>query len=161
MKVFVDFIYSYFMPKRPIRFVFYSDDMIPVEIFGIVESVSVNPFSKDPEILVSIICPDPYFTALNPTVITGKRWIRWSKQLLLIIMELLKLELMLKLLMLQVLLLLLSDIQFGDPEITYFTVAATVNSTKYFEMSSIPMRKYVQNVNISTGVITNLLSNVS
>jgi hypothetical protein len=30
----------------------------------------------------------------------------------------------------------------------------------YFEMSSVPMRKYVQNVNIGTGIITNLLSKV-
>jgi len=61
-------IYSYFMPKLITRLVFYSDDMIPVEILGIVESASVNPFSKDPEILVSIVCPNPYFQALDPTI---------------------------------------------------------------------------------------------
>ena len=65
-------LYSYFMPKRQTRLVFYSDDMIPVEISGIVESVSVNIFSKDPELQVSIVCPDPYFTALEPTVLTGQ-----------------------------------------------------------------------------------------
>ena len=64
-------LYSYFMPKLQVKLVFYSDDMIPVEISGVVEDVSVNIFSKDPELNVSIICPDPYFTALEPTVITG------------------------------------------------------------------------------------------
>ena len=39
-------IYSYFMPKRNTKLVFYSDDMIPVEISGIVEDVQVNPFQQ-------------------------------------------------------------------------------------------------------------------
>ena len=30
----------------------------------------------------------------------------------------------------------------------------------YFEMSSVPMQKYIQNVNMGTGVITNLLSKI-
>jgi hypothetical protein len=30
----------------------------------------------------------------------------------------------------------------------------------FFEMSSVPMKKYVQNVDMNTGVITNLLSKV-
>ena len=46
--------------------------MIPVEITGVVESVAVNQFSKDPELLISIICPDPYFTSVDPNVITGQ-----------------------------------------------------------------------------------------
>jgi hypothetical protein len=49
-------------------------------------------------------------------------------------------------------------IQLGDPRIAYFAVAATVNPTLYFEMNSLPMKKFVQNVNIGSGVITNLLS---
>jgi hypothetical protein len=149
-------LYAYFMPKRPIRLVFYSDDIPPVEISGIVEDVSANAFSKDPEFIVSIICPDPYFTSLEPKIITGIDGpvtivdydgtieagmhvkVTWN-----------------------------TDpaptdigIQIGDPKLTYFATLATVNSGLYFEMSSIPMQKFVQNVNISSGVITNLLSKV-
>lgn len=148
-------IYSYFMPKLVTRLVFYSDDMIPVEIYGVVEDVSVNMFSKEPEIFVSIVCPDPYFTAVDPTVITGVNgevatfdyngsveagmvvnvsWVSGTPTTI--------------------------DIQLGDPKATYFGVEATVSETMYFEMSSIPMRKYVQNVTIGSGVIENLLSNV-
>lgn len=148
-------IYSYFMPKLLTRLVFYSDDMVPVEIYGIVEGVEVNMFSKEPEIQVSIICPDPYFTALDPTVITGQNGevktfdyngtIEGG-------------------MIVQVTHVSGNPtsiaIQIGDPKISYFAVVADVNSTKYFELCSIPMQKYVQNVNIGSGVIDNLLSYV-
>ncbi len=151
-------IYSYFMPKRPVRLVFYSSDMPTVEISGIVESVEINLFSKDPEFLISIICPDPYFTAVDPEVITGQSvrpggtvqqidyngtvvagihvqvtWVSGTVPTLI-------------------------GIQVGDPAISYCNVDAGVSSALYFELNSIPMEKFVQNVNISTGVITNLLS---
>jgi Phage tail protein len=148
-------LYSYFMPKLVTRLVFYSDDMDPVEIYGVVETVSVNMFSKEPEIQVSIVCPDPYFTSLVPTIVTGTNGVlatfdyNGSVEGGVVIK--------------------VSHvsgnpttigIQLGDPKATYFGVTAGVTSTKYFELSSIPMRKYVQNVNIGTGVIENLLSNV-
>jgi hypothetical protein len=148
-------VYSYFMPKLITRLVFYSDDMIPVEIYGVVEGVSVNLFSKDPELQVSIVCPDPYFTALDPTVITGVNGEvetfdyngNVESGMIVRVTHVSGAPTTI-------------GIQLGDPKVTYFGVAADVNSTKYFEMSSIPMRKYVQNVNIGTGVIDNLLSNV-
>ena len=155
-------LYQYFMPKKPTRLVFHSEDMNPVEIIGIVESVEANPFTKDQEFQVSVICPDPYFTAIDPTIVTfqavrpgGSIYeidykgnietgmhvnVTWG-----------------------------SDpaptyiaIQIGDPAalgaITYFQTAATVSASKYFELNSVPMKKYVQNVDIGTGLITNLLS---
>ena len=71
MKVFVDLSIHISCQNCLLVWSFYSDDMGPVEISGIVESVEINSFSKDPEFIVSIICPDPYFTALTPTVVTG------------------------------------------------------------------------------------------
>jgi Phage tail protein len=151
-------LYSYFMPKRPTRLVFYSDDIIPVEISGIVESVAVNPFSKDPELLVSIICPDPYFTALEPTIITGQS-VRPGGDVTVVDYDG-SIEAGIQVKVTQV-----TDptpttigVQIGSPVISYFTVTATVNSTLFFEMSSVPMQKYIQNVSIGTGIITNLLS---
>jgi hypothetical protein len=153
-------LYSYFMPKRPTRLVFYSDDMDPVEIYGIVEGVSVNMFSKDPELLVSIICPDPYFTALDPTVLTGQTvrpggatvdvdyngsietgitvvvsWVSGAAPTSI-------------------------GIKIGDPTLPYLTIASSVDATKYFEMSSIRMLKFVENISLANGVSTNLLSKV-
>lgn len=148
-------LYSYFMPKVVTRLVFYSDDMVPVEIYGIVEGVSVNIFSKEPEVQVSIICPDPHFTALNPTILTGVnnelKTFDYNGNV--------ESGMIVKVTHVSGAPTTIG-IQLGDPKITYFGVFADVNSTKYFELSSIPMRKYVQNVSIGTGVIDNLLSNV-
>lgn len=154
-------LYQYFMPKRSVRLVFYSDDMIPVEITGIVEDISVNQFSKDPELLVSIICPYPYFTALDPKIVTGQS-IRAGEEVTLVhyggnvesgvyvevtyasgpnVNNL--------------------GIQIGDPDVSYFTVSVAdiVTPSEYAEMSSIPLQKYVQGIDTATGLITNLYPN--
>jgi len=153
-------LYSYFMPKKGTRLVFYSDDMNPVEISGIVESVAVNAFSKEPELVVSIICPDPYFTAVNATVITGQT-VR-SGGVAKIIEYNGSIESGINVKVTSVTAPDPTDIgiQFGDPKLTYFAVTAAVSPSMYFEMSSIPMKKFVQNVNIGSGVINNLLSKV-
>jgi Phage tail protein len=153
-------LYLYFMPKRTIRLVFYSDDMPTVEISGIVESVEVNPFSTDPELIVSIICPDPYFTALAGEITTGQsvrpggtvRTIDYNGTI--------EAGIHVKVEFASGSAPTVIGIQIGDPKISYFTVAATVSASKYFEMSSLPMRKFVQNIDLNTGVITNLLSKI-
>jgi len=154
-------LYAYFMPKRPVRLVFYSDDINPVQIEGIVESAEVNPFTNDPEFVVSIVCPDPYFTALDPIVLTGQAvrpggavttidytgnidagiYVKATRN---------------------------ADpapasigIQIGDPSISHFNVISDVTGTnKYFEMGSIRMQKFVQSIDMTSGVITNLLPKV-
>jgi hypothetical protein len=150
-------IYSYFMPKLSTRLVFYSNDMPPVEIYGVVEDVSANSFSKDLEYTVSIICPDPYFTALDPVILTGL-----SNDPPIDIDYNGNIEAGIHVKLTKTPDPPPSDIgvQIGDPQITYFAVLATVDATLYFEMSSLNFAKYVQNVDLSTGVITNLLSKV-
>jgi Phage tail protein RIFT-related domain len=153
-------IYSYFMPKRATRLIFYSDDMIPVRIEGIVEAVEVNQFSQDPEIQVSIICPDPYFIALNPEVITGQS-IRPDGVIATIDYDgTMEAGIYVKVTHVSTPAPTYIGIQIGDPEISHFNIAAAVSSSLYFEMSSIPMQKYVQNVDLNTGVIINLLPKV-
>jgi hypothetical protein len=154
------FIYAYFMPKRPTRLVFYSDDMVPVEIWGVVEDVQVNRFSRDPEILVSIICPDPYFTALDAKVITGQTVRPAGATIIVDYQGNVETGMQVKVTAVTAPNPVDIAIQLGDPVLTYFAVFATVDPTMYFEMSSLPMRKYVQNISIGTGVITNLLSRV-
>jgi hypothetical protein len=154
-------VYSYFIPKQPTRLVFYSDDMPPVEIFGVVESVAVNPFSNDPEVLVSIICPDPHFTALEPEVITGQS-VRQGGEVENIAYDgSIETGIHAEVTFVSGAQPTIIGIQVGDPAISYFTVAAGVNGSMYFEMCSIPTQKFVQNVNLGTGVITNLLSKVT
>lgn len=153
-------LYSYFMPKRSTKLIFYSDDAIPVEIEGIVEDVNVNMFSKDPELLVSVICPDPYFIALEPTIITGQAIRAGGAPIAVDYNGSVDSGINVKVSWVDDPAAALIGIQVGDPPITYFGVDATVNSALYFEMSSIPMRKYVQNINIGSGIITNLLPHV-
>jgi Phage tail protein RIFT-related domain len=153
-------LYSYFMPKRPTRLVFYSDDMIPVAIEGIVESVEVNPFSNDPELLISVICPDPYFVALDPIVVTGQSIRAGGTVTEIDYNGTIESGIYVQVTHVSTPAPTTIQIQIGDPEISYFIVDASVGPSLYFEMSSVPMQKYVQNVNMSTGVITNLLSKV-
>ena len=154
-------VYSYFMPKSPTRLVFYSDDMPPVEISGIVESCEVNPFSPDPEILVSIICPDPYFTALDPEVITGQT-IRTGGTVHHIDYDgTIEAGIYVQVTFVSGAAPTSIGIQVGDPTISYFLIETGVDSSKYIEMSSLPMQKYVQAIDMTTGVISNLLSKVT
>jgi hypothetical protein len=154
-------LYSYFMPKKPIELVFYSDDMDPVKISGIVESVTVNMFSKDPELQVSVICHDPYFTSLNPKVLTGPTLQPSDDPDLMPRIDYngtIETGMNVKITTLTT---PSPNVIILGTEFTYLTVAAGVNSSMYFEMNSIPTRKFVQNVNLGSGVITNLLSKVS
>ncbi len=51
--------------------IFSTDDYPDCEISGYVESFAPNIFTQDPEIQVSIICPNPDFVAVDPVVIDG------------------------------------------------------------------------------------------
>ena len=62
-------INDYFMTKSLVRLVFDTDEYPQMEIEGHVETCEQNRFSKDPEIQVSIICPDPLLVASGQTTI--------------------------------------------------------------------------------------------
>lgn len=154
-------IYSYFMPKRPTRLVFEQDDMSPVEITGIVEDVSANAFSKDPEFIVSIICPNPYFIAVQSMLLQGQTDVDMPINLdyygtietgfKVKISSISSVDIPSRL-----------DIRIGWPTPnTGISVNASVDNNQYFEMSSVAMRKYIQTVEVSDGVITNQLSKVA
>jgi len=152
-------IYSYFMPKMSTKLVFYSDDLDPVEITGIVEDVSVNQFSKDPEINVSIICPDPYFTSLDPKVVTGQT-IQGAvgNPVTIDYKGSVESGINVKVTFVSGISPTQIKVQIGDPTIQYFISDASVDANLFYEMNSVPLKKYVQNVNIGSGVITSLLS---
>lgn len=56
-------LYSYFMPKQRVKLRFHNTHLPVCDIEGYVEDMPTNIFSKDPEIQVSIICPDPDFVS--------------------------------------------------------------------------------------------------
>lgn len=158
-------IYSYFMPKRPTRLDFESSEVPPVTISGIVEAVEVNHFSNDPEMQVSVICPDPYFTAIDPLSVYGNA-VRPGDpgELAPIITYEGSVEAGMYVQISQnsganptKLGVVVNNPTTGEI-VSSIDLTAPVSPTVYFEMSSVPMRKYVQNVDLTTGVITNLLS---
>lgn len=151
-------LYSYFMPKRATRLVFYSDDMDPVEISGIVESVEVNMFSKDPELIISIICPDPYFTSVEPIIITGSSVRSGGAPVVVHYDGTIEAGINVKLNFVSGPSPAGIVVQVEDPAVTSLSAVASVTASMYFEMSSVPTKKFAQNVDTNTGVITNLLS---
>lgn len=64
-------LYQFFMAKAMVNLQFFTTHLPTVQITGYVESFEPNIFSKDPEIQISIICPDPDFVAIASTVVTG------------------------------------------------------------------------------------------
>lgn len=63
---------KYFTSQLRVRMVFETQEFSPVEISGYVESNEPSMFSKDPEHVISVICPDLYFRAVDPTIIEGQ-----------------------------------------------------------------------------------------
>lgn len=153
-------LYAYFIPKRLTRLRFSSDDMPDVQIDGYVEDILINQFSPDPEYQVSILCPNPHFVAVEPEIIQGQaihemgdiETINYNGNVPAgIFVEVVH----------------VADpepesiaIQIGNPAITHFMVETSVDAMKYFQMSSVPLNKYVQSIDLSTSTIINLLNKV-
>jgi hypothetical protein len=152
-------LYTYFMPKRPIKLVFKSDDDFPdVTISGYTESVEPNIFAKDVEIQISILCPDPYFTAVEPTIVNGNvgggiKTIVYNGTI--------ETGYTVKVTQIVPPDAALITIRTGDPFTSEFFVTCTISATKYLLVNSIPGDKYVRNIELNTGIITNLLYQVS
>ena len=58
-------LYSYFMPQSAVTLMFYTTNLEPVKIDGIVESFEYTRFTKDPQATISVLCYDPDFLALS------------------------------------------------------------------------------------------------
>ena len=154
-------IYSYFMPKRPVKLIFESDDIVDVEISGIVESVSPNIFSKDLEIQVSIVCSKPHFSSTVLSEFSGST-IRYGGAAQDIPYNgNIEAGFTLRITHTSGEIPNFIELQIRNATIAYFRVNAGVDSTKRFEMSSIPLNKFVQNVRTVDSFVTNLLSQVS
>lgn len=64
-------MYGVFDPKTLVKLRFIDSDEAPVEIDGYVESHETSMFSRDPEVQISILCPDPYFRAIRPVTLSS------------------------------------------------------------------------------------------
>lgn len=61
--------YGYMMTKSKVQLRFLTDEHVPLEITGYVESIQPDRFSEDPAMQVSIICP-------KPNLVTDRREVR-------------------------------------------------------------------------------------
>ena len=64
-------LYRYLLPEAWTKLRFFSDELPTVDIEGIVESFQPNIFSQDPEIQVSVLCHKPDFIEADATIIEG------------------------------------------------------------------------------------------
>lgn len=59
-------LYTWFMSKSSVNLRFFDSDGPTVGIDGKVESFEATPFAKEPQAVISILCPDPDFVELTP-----------------------------------------------------------------------------------------------
>ena len=64
-------LYPYFMPKSQIELRFVTESGMNVGIQGVVESFEPTIFTAEPEFQISVVCHEPDFYDLAPTVRTG------------------------------------------------------------------------------------------
>ena len=62
-------LYTCLTPKTQVTMLFLSNNFETVKITGYVESFEPSMFSAEPEVQVSIVCPDPYFNSLVPITV--------------------------------------------------------------------------------------------
>lgn len=155
-------LYNYFMPKLNVRLRFTSTYFPVCQIDGIVESMDPNIFSKDPQVNVSIICPDPYFVAVEEESITGLTsdgteftTVEYQGSVPTgFNLEVNQasgapgnntIQLILQ----------------GEYSPQVFVAKGLLTATDRFEMSSIVGKKYVRSVSLTTGLVTNELNNIA
>ena len=150
-------LYTYFMPKKLVRLVFETDEFSPVEIFGYVESNEPTIFSMDGETQISIICPYPYFTSIDPVVLSGTTY----DEAITVDYEgtvesgvVVEMHYIAGVATNGVL------VRIGEELGPSLYAMVTVDADNYFRMGSIPGQKYVQLVDTSTGIITNVLGDL-
>lgn len=154
-------LYAYFMPKKSITIHFFSTHLPEIIIAGYVESATPNIFSKDPEMQISIICPNPDFVSVDPTVFTGATIS--TPALSFIDYEgtvptgfVLKVE--------SSVLLPTYEDSVGisveaDTLMNFGVNRVLIDSTQYLEMSSVQGQKYIRTVDLSN-VITSLMGEI-
>lgn len=147
-------LYKYFMPKSYVKMIFYTEEIPPVKIYGYVEDCQPNLFSNDPEFVISVICPDPYFMAVSPTVLSGTSYdgstpIDYDGDIeigihLDIYFPLLDGPTQIKILM-------------DDKSFIINDSEGVVNGIRRFSMNSLLGKKYIRQIDVNTGRVYNML----
>jgi len=157
-------LYAYFMPEEWCKLRFFSDEMPTVDIEGVVESVEPNIFSQDPEIQISVICFRPDFIEADTTVYFGTVD-DGTTELEFDYIGTVTTGFELRIDRTPANPSYTGDITIitkspTDPQ-EFTAQGVTIDTTKYFKMSSVPGAKRVQTVDLLDGDITNILSKMT
>lgn len=153
-------LYQYFMPRSTVKLRFFTDTIGTVEISGYVESLDPNIFTKDPEIQISIICPQPDFVAVDATgMSTAVNSGPVSYDYLGTIPTgfVLKVESASARPAYTGYIYLHDELMYPYNNQVLAVSTATIDTTKYLEVSTLQGSKHVQNVDVSFGIRTSLL----
>lgn len=152
-------LYRYFLPLEWTKLRFYTQELPPVDIEGIVESFDPNIFSQDPEVQISILCHKPDFIDTNATIIEGVMDSLAEQEFEYIGTADTGFELVVK---------HTEDVPTYNGQLIVLIEGQAFNvdpididDTQYFKLSTIPHAKRVQTVQYTDGALTNLLSGVS
>jgi hypothetical protein len=157
-------LYAYFMPKNQVTLRFSSTHMATVQIDGIVESCTPNPFSKDPEMIISVICPKSAFVATSATIVTGVTGALPDMTPTPIVYQgTLPAGFVLDV-AITTIPTATADMVNGElrvlnenPDLELFIVTATVSSTTNLELSTVTGNKYVRAIDVASGAETSIL----
>jgi len=158
-------LYQYFMPKSTVDLWFETTDLPMVKITGTVESLEPNIFSNDPEIQVSIICFDPYFTDMELTVEQGQTQALDSS-----VYETITYKgnittgFLLDVAANDTVTSSVGEFRIAEstPSMNSFSVAGvTINATNTLEINTVPGNKYIHSVANATGTFQNILGKLN
>lgn len=157
-------LYRYLMPEQWTKLRFISDHLPTCDIEGYVESFEPNMFSQDPEVQISVICPKPDFIESNATIFNGQVD-DGTIEIAYEYVGTVETGLELRIDSTPVNTAYTGDISitataFGVPQL-YVVEDVTINTSKYFKLSSVRNAKRVSNVSLIDGAVTNLLAKVT
>lgn len=167
-----EIVYKYFIPKALVNLIFHvGPDNTMIEIFGYVENITDNHFSKEPEYIVSIICPDPFFTAQDPVEYSGSNILPEdfdTGKTIVTVNGNVPIGFFTKITWVDGDLPSILYIQVGNQVLSYFALKSGIGAedepgfdlgdSVLLEVDSVPLRKFVRNVNIDPATIVNKLS---
>jgi hypothetical protein len=155
-------LYAYLMPPEWVKVRFYSDELPPVDIEGYVESMDPNIFSSDPELQISIICPDPDFIDTSATLIYGLVDDEDEIEFTYIGTVDTGFELRVQQTGANPTFTGSLDVEVQNSKTETFSIdPVTINGVKSFKLSTINGAKRAMNIDVADGLITNLLAAVT
>lgn len=158
-------LYAYLLPKAWTKLRFFSISLPVVEIEGYVESLEPNIFSQDPEIQCSVICPRPDFIDPDAVLLDGAVDDGTIENVIEYIGTVptgFELRVQRTVANPSYTGPVTAAITYADGEEQAFAIdPVTVDTLKYFKLSTIKNAKRAQSILIADGSQTNLLAHVT